>query len=119
MRCHQILRAFCCRHDKLVGEGFDHPARHVGAGDACIVEGDVTTVRRPIAPRSGAKIDVRTIDFVDTGHSALLRMWAKRQRGDKAMGYRVKKSHTTDIVFESDGSEGDMLEMEMFSPRRK
>jgi len=35
------------------------------------------------------KTDVRIIDFVDTGHPALLRMWDKRQRGYRAMGYRV------------------------------
>jgi hypothetical protein len=34
---------------------------------------------------------VRIIDFVDTGtgHPALLRMWERRQRGYRAMGYRV------------------------------
>jgi hypothetical protein len=32
---------------------------------------------------------VRIIDFVDTGHPALLRMWDKRQRGYRAMGYRM------------------------------
>jgi hypothetical protein len=31
------------------------------------------------------KTDLRTIDFVDTGHPALLRMWNKRQRGYRAM----------------------------------
>jgi len=36
-----------------------------------------------------AKTDVRIIDFVDTGHPALLRMWEKRQRGYRAMGYRM------------------------------
>lgn len=36
-----------------------------------------------------SKTDVRIIDFVDTGHSALLRMWDKRQRGYRAMGYRI------------------------------
>jgi superfamily II DNA or RNA helicase len=35
------------------------------------------------------KTDLRIIDFVDTGHPALQRMWDKRQRGYKAMGYRV------------------------------
>jgi len=39
--------------------------------------------------RKGAGHDVRIIDFVDTGHPALLRMWDKRQRGYTAMGYRV------------------------------
>lgn len=33
--------------------------------------------------------DVRIIDFVDTGHPALLRMWDKRQRGYRTMGYRI------------------------------
>lgn len=36
-----------------------------------------------------SKTDVRVIDFVDTGHPALLRMWDKRQRGYRAMGYRM------------------------------
>jgi hypothetical protein len=36
-----------------------------------------------------AKTDVRIIDFVDTGHQALLRMWDKRQRGYRAMGYKI------------------------------
>jgi carboxymethylenebutenolidase len=36
-----------------------------------------------------SKTDVRIIDFVDTGHPALLRMWDKRQRGYRAMGYRM------------------------------
>ncbi len=35
------------------------------------------------------KTDVRIIDLVDTGHPALLRMWEKRQRGYRAMGYRM------------------------------
>ncbi|MGH8831726.1 MAG: hypothetical protein ACREXV_11625, partial [Polaromonas sp.] len=35
------------------------------------------------------KTRVRIIDFVDTGHPALLRMWEKRQRGYQAMGYRI------------------------------
>jgi len=35
------------------------------------------------------KTHIRIIDFVDTGHPALLRMWEKRQRGYQAMGYRM------------------------------
>jgi superfamily II DNA or RNA helicase len=37
-----------------------------------------------------SKTDVRVIDVVDTGHPALLRMWDKRQRGYRAMGYRIE-----------------------------
>lgn len=35
------------------------------------------------------KTHVQTVDFVDAGHPALMRMWAKRQVGYRAMGYRV------------------------------
>lgn len=40
------------------------------------------------------KTDVRIVDFVDMGHPALLRMWDKRQRGYRAMGYRMGASST-------------------------
>jgi hypothetical protein len=33
---------------------------------------------------------VRIVDFVDTGHPALLRMCDKRQRGYRAMGYSIR-----------------------------
>ncbi len=75
---------------KLVGEGFDHPAL------------DTMVLAMPISWRGTlqqyagrlhrehtTKTDVRIIDFVDAGHPALLRMWDKRQRGYRAMGYRV------------------------------
>ncbi len=75
---------------KLVGEGFDHPAL------------DTMVLAMPISWRGtlqqyagrlhrehATKSDVRIIDFVDAGHPALLRMWDKRQRGYRAMGYRV------------------------------
>jgi superfamily II DNA or RNA helicase len=35
-----------------------------------------------------AKTSVLIVDFVDTGHPALVRMWERRQRGYRAMGYR-------------------------------
>jgi hypothetical protein len=34
--------------------------------------------------------EVHIIDFVDTGHPALLRMWQKRQRGYRPMGYSIR-----------------------------
>jgi len=39
---------------------------------------------------------------VDTGHPALPRMWDKRQRGYKAMGYRIKESLAADRVVDPD-----------------
>ncbi|OOG43620.1 DEAD/DEAH box helicase family protein [Rhodanobacter sp. C05] len=79
---------------KLVGEGFDHPPL------------DTLVLAMPISWRGtlqqyagrlhrehASKTDVRVIDFVDTGHPALLRMWDKRQRGYRAMGYQMAKPH--------------------------
>lgn len=75
---------------KLVGEGFDLPPL------------DTLVLAMPLAWKGTLqqyvgrlhrdhthKTDVRVIDFVDLGHPALRRMWEKRQRGYRAMGYRV------------------------------
>ncbi len=40
------------------------------------------------------KASVRIIDFVDAGHPTLLRMWDKRQRGYRTMGYRIAEAQT-------------------------
>lgn len=75
---------------RLVGEGFDHPPL------------DTLVLAMPISWRGtlqqyagrlhrahAGKADVKIIDVVDTGHPALLRMWAKRQQGYRSMGYRI------------------------------
>jgi superfamily II DNA or RNA helicase len=77
---------------KLVGEGFDHPAL------------DTLVLAMPVSWRGtlqqyagrlhrdhAEKTTVKIIDFVDSGHPALLRMWAKRQVGYRAMGYRTSE----------------------------
>ena len=75
---------------KLVGEGFDHPPL-----DTLVLampvswKGTLQQYAGRIHREHVSKTDVRIIDFVDTGHPALLRMWDKRQRGYRAMGYRV------------------------------
>lgn len=76
---------------KLVGEGFDHPAL-----DTLVLampvswKGTLQQYAGRLHREHSGKTDVRIIDFVDTGHPALLRMWERRQRGYRAMGYRVK-----------------------------
>ncbi len=76
---------------KLVGEGFDHPRL-----DTLVLampvswKGTLQQYAGRLHREHASKIDVRIIDFVDTGHPALLRMWDKRQRGYRAMGYRVE-----------------------------
>jgi superfamily II DNA or RNA helicase len=75
---------------KLVGEGFDHPPL-----DTLVLampiswKGTLQQYAGRLHREHAAKTDVRIIDFVDTGHPALLRMWDKRQRGYRAMGYRI------------------------------
>ena len=76
---------------KLVGEGFDHPPL-----DTLVLampvswRGTLQQYAGRLHREHASKTDVRIIDFVDTGHPALLRMWDKRQRGYRAMGYRVE-----------------------------
>jgi superfamily II DNA or RNA helicase len=75
---------------KLVGEGFDHPAL-----DTLILampiswKGTLQQYAGRLHREHSTKTDVRVIDFVDAGHSALNRMWEKRLRGYRAMGYNI------------------------------
>jgi superfamily II DNA or RNA helicase len=77
---------------KLVGEGFDHPPL-----DTMVLAmpiswtGTLQQYAGRLHREHATKTNVKVIDFVDTGHSALLRMWDKRQRGYKAMGYKIKE----------------------------
>jgi len=87
---------------KLVGEGFDHPAL-----DTLVLampvswKGTLQQYAGRLHREHAGKADVRIIDFVDEGHAALLRMWGKRRRGYKAMGYRIESA-----VTEPDDSSG-------------
>ena len=65
------------------------------------------------------KTDVRIIDFIDTDHPALRRMWDKRQRGYKAMGYRIGNDLSSVTLFESDEFRMKMPEMEMAPSHKK
>jgi superfamily II DNA or RNA helicase len=75
---------------KLVGEGFDHPAL-----DTLILcmqiswKGTLQQYAGRLHSEYTTKSNVRIVDFVDTGHPASTRMWDKRQRGYRAMGYRI------------------------------
>jgi len=77
---------------KLVGEGFDHPPL-----DTLVLampiswKGTLQQYAGRLHRECATKTDVRIIDFVDMGHPALVRMWEKRQRGYRAMGYQLKE----------------------------
>src|SRR5690606_26714186 len=82
---------------RLVGEGFDHPPL-----DTLVLampvswKGTLQQYAGRLHRAHASKTDVRIIDFVDTGHPALLRMWDKRQRGYRAMGYRLGMDSSSD-----------------------
>ncbi|CAE6865882.1 hypothetical protein R75465_07952 [Paraburkholderia aspalathi] len=77
---------------KLVGEGFDHPAL-----DTLVLampiswKGTLQQYAGRLHREHATKSSVRVLDYVDAGHPALLRMWERRQRGYRAMGYRVRE----------------------------
>ena len=77
---------------RLVGEGFDHPPL-----DTLVLAMPVSW-RGTLQQYAGRlhrahplKTRVWIVDFVDTGHPALGRMWAKRRQGYRAMGYRLRE----------------------------
>ncbi len=78
---------------KLIGEGFDHPPL-----DTLVLampvswKGTLQQYAGRLHREHANKTEVRIIDIVDTGHPALLRMWNKRQRGYRAMGYRTRSA---------------------------
>ncbi len=84
---------------KLVGEGFDHPPL-----DTLVLampvswKGTLQQYAGRLHREHATKTDVRIIDFVDMAPPALLRMWEKRQRGYKAMGYRIKEWPAIDRI---------------------
>lgn len=75
---------------KLVGEGFDHPPL-----DTLVLampvswRGTLQQYAGRLHREHSTKTNVRILDFVDTGHPVLVRMWEKRQRGYRAMGYQI------------------------------
>jgi superfamily II DNA or RNA helicase len=75
---------------RLVGEGFDHPPLDTLMLAMPISwKGTLQQYAGRLHREHASKSDVLIYDYVDTGNPALERMWEKRQRGYKAMGYRV------------------------------
>jgi superfamily II DNA or RNA helicase len=82
---------------KLVGEGFDHPPL-----DTLVLampiswKGTLQQYAGRLHREHANKTSVRIIDFVDTGHPALVRMWERRWRGYQAIGYRIPVAPVSD-----------------------
>ncbi len=60
-----------------------------GSGHANFLEWNPATVRPPHREHAD-KQDVRIYDYVESDQPRLSRMWDKRQRGYRAMGYLIK-----------------------------
>ncbi len=75
---------------RLIGEGFDHPPL-----DTLVLampiswKGTLQQYAGRLHREHAAKGDVRIYDYVEKNQPQLARMWEKRLRGYRAMGYKV------------------------------
>ena len=76
---------------RLIGEGFDHPPL-----DTLVLampiswKGTLQQYAGRLHREHADKQDVRIYDYAETDQPQLNRMWDKRQRGYRAMGYEIK-----------------------------
>jgi len=76
---------------RLIGEGFDHPPL-----DTLVLampiswKGTLQQYAGRLHREHSDKQDVRIYDYVELDHPQLARMWEKRQRGYRAMGYHIR-----------------------------
>ncbi|TVS07495.1 MAG: DEAD/DEAH box helicase [Cyanobium sp. PLM2.Bin73] len=88
---------------RLVGEGFDHPPL-----DTLLLampvswKGTLQQYAGRLHRQQGGKTSVRIIDWLDLGHPVPQRMWERRLRGYRAMGYELTSaqqplSHTRHV----------------------
>jgi superfamily II DNA or RNA helicase len=80
---------------RLIGEGFDHPPL-----DTLVLampiswKGTLQQYAGRLHREHADKQDVRIYDYAETDQPQLNRMWDKRQRGYRAMGYEIKPTET-------------------------
>ena len=76
---------------RLIGEGFDHPPL-----DTLVLampiswKGTIQQYAGRLHREHAGKRDVRIYDYVESDNPKLARMWEKRQRGYRAMGYQIQ-----------------------------
>ena len=77
---------------RLIGEGFDHPSL-----DTLVLalpiswKGTLQQYAGRLNRSSEGKTDLRIYDYVEVDDPRLSRMWAKRERGYRAMGYAIRR----------------------------
>ncbi len=76
---------------RLIGEGFDYPPL-----DTLVLampiswKGTLQQYAGRLHRAHAEKHDVRIYDYIEHDNPQLLRMWKKRQRGYRAMGYKIQ-----------------------------
>ncbi|WP_231605436.1 DEAD/DEAH box helicase family protein [Synechococcus sp. CBW1006] len=75
---------------RLVGEGFDHPPLNTLLLAMPVSwKGTLQQYAGRLHRQQSGKTSVRIIDWVDLGHPITQRMWERRLRGYRAMGYAL------------------------------
>ena len=80
---------------KLIGEGFDYPPL-----DTLVLampiswKGTLQQYAGRLHRDHVGKTDVQIYGYVDSGSPVLMRMWQKRHRGYRAMGYLIANADT-------------------------
>jgi superfamily II DNA or RNA helicase len=88
---HGDARRVVLATGRLVGEGFGHPALDtLVLGMPVAWKGMLRQYAGRLHREYAGKTGARVIDYVDGSHPVLLRMWEKRQRGYRGMGYQVR-----------------------------
>jgi len=76
---------------RLIGEGFDHPPLNTLVLAMPISwKGTLQQYAGRLHREHAEKRDVRIYDYVESEQPQLSRMWNKRQRGYRAMGYQIR-----------------------------
>jgi superfamily II DNA or RNA helicase len=76
---------------RLIGEGFDHsPLDTLVLAMPISWKGTLQQYAGRLHREHVGKQDVRIYDYVENDHPQLSRMWDKRQRGYRSMGYEIK-----------------------------
>ena len=78
---------------KLIGEGFDHPPLDtLILGMPISWKGTLQQYAGRLHRELAGKHDVRIYDYVERDNPVLARMWGKRLRGYRALGYQISPS---------------------------
>lgn len=94
---------------QLVGEGFDHaPLDTLILTLAISWEGALQQYAGRLHREHVNKADILVHDYAELDHPQLARMWEKRQRGYRAMGYRVEFNLAHSIL----GSQPSLIDLD-------